>query len=1190
MKNCLQIVFKFLYFSLPCLLFTIQQAGAMPASPYPVEYPLPDGSVITITLKGDEHIDWAVSPDGYTLLVNPSGFYEYAQKNTAGDLILSGVRVHNEDKRTLNETSFLKTLPQNLRYSPEQLNTLREVQNLQTELRKSAAEGALRISAKGEVHAPLILVDFPGKRFVRTKADFELLMNQPNYTAGGTIPGSVSDYFYSNSFGQLQFSVDVYGPYTLSHEIAYYDYKNTPPGDAKAMAREAAELASADGCDFSNYDRDNDGYVDNIHIIYAGYGQEGGAPKGQSIWAHASNITANVTLNGKRVRRYSCSSELRGTSGTNITYIGVIAHELGHIFGLPDLYDTDDESSGGETVNPAAWDIMAHGSWNDHGRTPANYSAWSKVFVGWTSSISLYSPANILLPNPSEENVVYRMDTPTENEYFLMENRQRAGWDAYVPASGLLIYHVDENYAGWNTNKVNVNPTHRGYYVKQAGGGVNSDKSSQTTDPYPSGNNTAFTDTSVPNAKSWAGQNTGKPLTNITHNTGDGTVSFAFMGGVSGQVLVSTLVNPSNAGTVKGGAYYTPGNPVTVTASPADGYRFLQWKNGNTVLSTDNPYSLTVAESTTLTADFVPVETLQNLLVEFFETGAPGWTFVNGSQTNRWVTGNAIVGSGSQSAYISNNQGVSYDYTVTAPSVVHLYHDITFPALDEGQFQLNFDWKCRGEYTSSGSVSDYMEVRWVETTHTLLAGTVLSVGTSLGKFYGADWQQASFRIPDAFAGTSKRLVFTWINNSSGGNTPPVAIDNVEINRIRPAALTSETELVSFTGKAAKWSATAPEWITLSAANGTMENETGQFTYTCQENNAPYLREGMITLKTGNDKLYVKVVQAGKNPSGLTAGYNAETQSVVLEWAPVSSPTIIEKTPLRWDTGIYSSAVSVTGETVEAATRFAPEDLSNYAGAKIRAVNLLPRMIGSNMELVIRQDRQIVYTQALKGLIPGVFNKIELPASVAIDATKELIAGYAYMQRPGTSGNYVIAGDAGPAKTDKGNLVSTDNGISYRPSTSSRNWNIALDISSDPAVTYTVLRNGTPIASSLQDTRLEDTDPPLDSEVVYTLSAVYNNDAALQSPGVETKVFTGLTGIKNIAGGLFDFSWQDAVLHLHNRTDDTATISLYNLSGQLLRTASLKQGETQVIPGLSRGVYIVRASYQAYGDVIKKIIK
>ena len=509
-------------------LYTFQQTMAVPAYPHPVQYRQPDGSVVTLLLKGDEYIHWATSPEGYTLLINKAGFYEYAKTDPSGNLALSGVRYHNSEEQTPEEKDLQKTILKNLRYSGEQKSLQRQAWQIR-EKESLRASGQNRKELVGTVRIPLILVGFPGKTFSKSKESFEMLVNQPNYTENGTITGSVCDYFYDNSYGQLTFQADVYGPYTLSRSIANYNYLTG--GDSRIMAIEAAQLAHDNGCDFSRYDKDGDGVVDGIHIIFAGYGVEAGASINESIWSHSSRLgdEYELFLDGARIDWYLCTPELRGNAGSDITHIGVIAHELSHVFGLPDFYDADYDWNG-QSIDTGEWDLMAHGSWNDNGRTPANHNAWSKDYLGWVPAVELTSETNhITLPNPAEEGAIYKINTTTPNEYFLLENHQRQHWDAYIPSSGLLIYHVDENFSGWEENCVNCVASHRGLYLKQAGGGINSNSSNRVSDPYPYAGNNRLTNNSIPNSRSWAGANTNAPVTQITHDASNHSVSFLYM-------------------------------------------------------------------------------------------------------------------------------------------------------------------------------------------------------------------------------------------------------------------------------------------------------------------------------------------------------------------------------------------------------------------------------------------------------------------------------------------------------------------------------------------------------------------------------------------------------------------------------------------------------------------------------------
>jgi len=595
------------FFTLILLLTIVaQQIYAVPAYPYPVKYQLPDESTLTITLKGDENVHWATSEDGYTLLLNKDGFYEYATLDENNNLILSGIQAKDMSNRNSDDFTFLSGIERDLRYSDEQINYLLQLYEFRNTMSKFMEERGDLPSSRitGVVRFPLILVGFQGKPFTLQKSQFEALMNQPNYTTGG-ITGSVYDYFYASSYGQFDFQVDVFGPYTMSNAISYYD--DGCGGDPRKMAREAATAASNDNCDFSLYDYNNDGVVDGMHIIFAGYDQAGGAPACQSIWSHSWSIDGTaLMLNGKRVLKYSCSPEFRNTYGTNITYMGVIAHELSHVLGLPDTYDTDYGNSGGQSVDLDAWDLMAGGSWNDNGRTPPFHSAYCRNYLGWTTLQVLSSPATITIPNPQTQGMTYRINTTTNNEFFLLENRQKVGWDAYIPNSGMLIYHVDKNYSGWNSNCINCNPSHRGYYVKQAGcSNVNSNCSNRNTDPYPYGSNNSFTDTSIPNSKSWAGANTEKPITEITHNTANRTITFKFMDGITlQQYTVSLSASPANSGTLEGAGTYYENDEVSVTAKANAGYTFYNWTKNGLQVSSNPTYVFNITGNTDLVANF----------------------------------------------------------------------------------------------------------------------------------------------------------------------------------------------------------------------------------------------------------------------------------------------------------------------------------------------------------------------------------------------------------------------------------------------------------------------------------------------------------------------------------------------------------------------------------------------------------
>ncbi|MBW6458210.1 MAG: M6 family metalloprotease domain-containing protein, partial [FCB group bacterium] len=288
-------------------------------------------------------------------------------------------------------------------------------------------------------------------------------------------------------------------------------------------------LAADSLVDFSEYDINNNGYVDNIYFIYAGYGQASGAPA-NTIWPHrwAYQRSPAIYVDGKRIWDYSTSNELAGTTGTTRTAIGVICHEFGHVLGLPDFYDTDYSGSGGNCGGLGNWDIMAGGSWNHSGRRPPLMNAWSRMFLRWADPVELTDTEQVTIQPAHTHNEIRYFHSQTIGEFFMMENRQRSAWDAAIPGHGLLIFHIDMNHPGWNNNTLNCNPYKQGFDLEEADGlGNISSSYIDAGDPFPgTSGNTKFTDTGSPNALDWSGKPSRSPLRNISET--DGVIRFFF--------------------------------------------------------------------------------------------------------------------------------------------------------------------------------------------------------------------------------------------------------------------------------------------------------------------------------------------------------------------------------------------------------------------------------------------------------------------------------------------------------------------------------------------------------------------------------------------------------------------------------------------------------------------------------------
>jgi M6 family metalloprotease-like protein len=510
------------------IILGIQTGSSVPAYPGIVQFLQSDGSLISIFLKGDEFVSWAETTDGYTLLFNNRGGYDYAVRGKNNLLEPSGLLAHNIPYRTANETLLLANNPRGLAYSAEQIRMLKSLNQIYTDNIQTEAA----FPTTGSRKLICILMGFKDQAFSKTQADFNNLLNQIQYTVDGAT-GSVKDYFREVSYNKLDLSVTVAGPYTAANNMSYYGKQSGSTDDVNpgALITEAVNYADPD-VNFAEFDNDNNGSVDGVYVIFAGYGQEAGAST-DAIWSHSSSIPT-LYKDGKSISKYACSCELRGNSGSGITRIGVICHEFGHVLGSPDFYDTDYET-GGSYEGTKTWDLMASGSWNNNGATPAHPSGFVKVLCySWASVTELTAAAIITLNNAAEySNSFYKLNTTTSGEYFFIENRERHLFDAYIPGSGLIIYHVHKDVFS-SGNVINATHPQKMYPVSQnATSEPNSTPSSygsiaSATCAWTGTGKNEFSDTSVPSSKSWAGNNTGKPVTNILRDAVNKTVTFSF--------------------------------------------------------------------------------------------------------------------------------------------------------------------------------------------------------------------------------------------------------------------------------------------------------------------------------------------------------------------------------------------------------------------------------------------------------------------------------------------------------------------------------------------------------------------------------------------------------------------------------------------------------------------------------------
>ena len=457
------------------LLIPSVSLNAVPASPFPINVSQPDGTVLTIRIHGDEFFNYKTTVDGYPLIQNGDGILTYAQMNTDGKLVSTSVKATNINKRSATEKTFIQNLSTNIDFSK-----LRQLGRAMRSIKSISQTSFLRAyPLTGSPKSLVILVNYKDLSFVtpNPKTAFTNLLNQKGYsTNGGT--GSATDYFHDSSTGVFNPQFDVVGPFTLPQNFAYYGANDASGNDVnpRQMVIDACTLAAASGVDFSQYDTDKNGVVDNVFIYYAGHNEAEGAAA-NTIWPHRWTLADYTTkFNGVSVYDYACTSELRSNSGSNMCGIGTFCHEFGHVLGLPDYYVT----SGTDHHTLSEWNIMDYGPYLNNGRTPPSYSAWDRFYLNWLTPTEIKVSGDYNLDTLTTSNKAYLITrygnfnmnsaNPTPAEFFTLENRQQKGWDTYLPGHGMLVTHIFYNSSDWEQNIVNNSASAMGVDIVEADG------------------------------------------------------------------------------------------------------------------------------------------------------------------------------------------------------------------------------------------------------------------------------------------------------------------------------------------------------------------------------------------------------------------------------------------------------------------------------------------------------------------------------------------------------------------------------------------------------------------------------------------------------------------------------------------------------------------------------------------------
>ena len=454
-----------------CLMFCSLTTWAAKAESIPVQVRQADGSVITVILRGDEHINWYTTLDGVLLVQGADNNYYIGKVEKSGNLIATKQLAHEALTRSQAERNLIakqdkeKFFAYVNKITEESENAYDNSPLTRGPIIDSGYGGVPYFPHTGSPKALVILAEFQDTTFTirDTKKVFtNYLMNEGHFTE--TPYGQymnykgVRGYFKDCSYGKFTPTFNVVGPVKLPKEQTYY---GAGSDNIKALIEDAC--SAVDGMvNFADYDANNDGIVDLVYVIYAGHSANIGGNKTTDIWPKSGTVTISKKLDGKSIRRYGVSNELAGLENKTkdketINGIGLFCHEFSHTLGLPDIYALDEELKNQDDQGMEYWDLMDGGTDVRNGRVPASYLAWEREVMGWMKIDELKGNCDIEnLKSIDNGGKAYKMVNPkNSNEYIVLQSIQKGpwnqGWGDGTYGKGLLAYRVSYPF-----NKVNV--------------------------------------------------------------------------------------------------------------------------------------------------------------------------------------------------------------------------------------------------------------------------------------------------------------------------------------------------------------------------------------------------------------------------------------------------------------------------------------------------------------------------------------------------------------------------------------------------------------------------------------------------------------------------------------------------------------------------------------------------------------
>ena len=576
--------------------------GLVDAAPYGPEgrstqWVQPSGETLELRVFGDEYYGRTETPAGYSVVYSPAdGAYHFAELSADGTALVPAPTLANEPA-PVGQAPHLDlpaaqikeiVLANRVKFDGDRQQLWRQRVKAVQQVRAAANGPALRGTAAaadkakaapivGNKRGLTILVQFPDDSktsgsdpvdFPATRSKIVRFCNEVGYNDDGNT-GSVRDYFYDQSLGQLTYTQNVTQIITVPKARNYYNFSDYPAnknlrGDAsRVLITDAVAVLKASGFDFTSLTTDDNDFAVATNVFFAGP-DSGVFANGlwPQQWSLAGPISVGTVATPVFISKFQITNAV-----DNAPVIGTFCHENGHlILNYPDIYS---QFPTGEGVGEHC--LMGSGNYLNRGKTPSPINAYFKDIVGWANVTEL-TPAEFRTTSlPAKGNVAYRLRNPAAvTESFMVENRGEGDkWAKYSDDKGIVIWHIDETVDG------NLNTgTHYEVAIEQADGRMdleNNQNRGDSSDYFDFASKAKFNDTTNPNARWWDGTRSAIKVEVLTDLAPSISVLF---GGVPPNTII---VGKPNGGEV---VYPDSTQEISWQANIAGGVKIELFKGG----------------------------------------------------------------------------------------------------------------------------------------------------------------------------------------------------------------------------------------------------------------------------------------------------------------------------------------------------------------------------------------------------------------------------------------------------------------------------------------------------------------------------------------------------------------------------------------------------------------------------------